>query len=99
MHPAAGDDQRALARQQRRTRPQARRIGLAAGASAGPAREEARGKIAGLGLHILRQASVTGPHSAGIGQTRTAWGRADELLGPGDAVEIARRPGGSSHWR
>ena len=92
-HAAAGDDHRLLApcaaprpRPRVRARPGATRRG-------GHRRsvEEAFGIVIGLGLHVLAEGQRHRPAFGRIGQHRHgAVERRDQLLGPRDAVEIAR---------
>ena len=91
-HAAAADDERLLGLfQERRRFLDLARIGRDAAQAMHALVEEARRIVVGLGLHVLAEGERHRPAFGRIGQHRhRAVERRHDLLGPRDAVEIAR---------
>ena len=91
-HAAAGNDERLLCRAQRLDRGgKLALVGTDAARQPQALGEEALGIVESLGLDVLAEGERHRPAIGRIGQHRHgALQRRDELLGPGDAVEIAR---------
>ncbi len=91
-HAAAANDERTLGRgEQRRGFLHLARIGRGAADAVDAGGEEALGIIVGLRLHVLAEGERDGAAFGGIGQNGDcAVERGHDLLGPRNAVEIAR---------
>ena len=90
-HAAPADDHRRARRPDRLDRAgQLARIGRGAADMPDPRREERLGPIMGLGLHILAEGQADRPAFRRVGHhPHRAGQRAQQMLGPRDAVEIA----------
>ena len=90
-HAAAGDDHRRLRGADRRDDlGHLDRVGLGAADAPDPRLEEALRVVVGLGLHVLAEGEADRAAVGRVGhRAQRAGQRGQEVLGPGDAVEVA----------